>query len=288
MIKLSPPVIKCADVFSACLTSLPDTDEGKSYVEKLNKIKNETYTEWQLFDSRVAIVELHLFKPSKHAKKSQLVIGDVSKEDFVKLYTDYMVKGGSVSRNVYDIIRACSNGLCPLCGISTVTTVDHYLPKARYPAFSIHTKNLVPACDTCNKGKGSSTYKSKESQPLHPYFSHAQFYLTDWIKANVLKTAPLSFSFYVAPPKGWSATDQARIKNHFEDFDLQTKYSVNASQFLTMIKGNIQNILNCGGDSTMVKDMLSSYADNEKPNSTLRVILYAMANDNDICKGLYL
>lgn len=288
MIKLSLPTIKCKDVFAACLTSLPENDEGKDYIEKLNKIKSKTLVEWRLFDHRVGTVDLHLFRASSHGNKSQSVIDEVSKDEFVKLYTEYMVKGGDVPRDIYNVIRASSNGLCPLCGISIVTTVDHYLPKARYPIFSIYTKNLVPACDTCNKGKGSSVYKSKESQPLHPYFSSSHFYRTDWIKANVLKTNPLSFLFYVNPPKSWSATDQERIKNHFNDFNLQAKYSVNASQFLTIIKQNIKSVLERGGDDKIVKETLISFADSEKPNSTLRVILYAMANDNDICNGLYL
>lgn len=288
MIQLSPPIIDCADIFAACLTSLPNTDEGNEFVTKLNKIKIKTQAEWELFDTRVGNVDLHLFDPCKHANKTQSVIDNVSKDDFVKLYTDYMVKGEDLPRNVYNIIRAYSNGLCPLCGIAVVTTVDHYLPKARYPVFSICLNNLVPACDTCNKGKGSSVYKTKKSQPLHPYFSPSHFYRTDWIKANVLKTIPLSFIFYADPPEDWSPTDQERAKNHFKDFDLGNKYSVNASQFLTIINGSIQKILNSGGNDKHVKDTLISYARNEKPNTTLRAILYAMANDNDICKGLYL
>ncbi|WP_353167585.1 hypothetical protein [Providencia sp.] len=289
MIKLSPPLIKCPDILAACLSSVSNTREGTEYINKFNLIKNKINAEWQLFDDRADTIDLHLFNYSRHAHKEQLVIDDVSKDDFVKLYTEYMVKGDTLPRSIYNTIRASSNNICPLCGISIVTTIDHYLPKARYPIFSIYTNNLVPACDTCNKGKGSSTYTSKESQPLHPYFSAPHFYATDWIKANVLKTSPLSFDFYADPPDHWDANDKARVINHFSDFNLAAKYSVNASQFLTLINNNmIQIILDSGGDSNAVKDVLVSSAAREKPNTTLRIILYAMADDDEICNGLYL
>ena len=288
MIKLLPPDIKCPDILTACLSSVSNTSEGTEYVNKFNLIKNKINAEWQLFDHRANTIDLHLFSHSRHAYKEQLVIDNVSKDDFVKLYTEHMVKGETLPRNIYNTIRASSNNICPLCGISFVTTIDHYLPKARYPIFSIYTNNLVPACDTCNKGKGSSTYTSKESQPLHPYFSAPHFYETDWIKANILKTSPLSFDFYVDPPNHWDENDKGRVINHFSGFNLAAKYSVNASQLLTLIKGIIQKILDSGGDYNTVKDTLISYAEDQKPNSTLKIILCAMANDNEICTGLYL
>lgn len=53
-----------------------------------------------------------------------------------------MLKNGSAARKVYDKLRASSKGICPLCGIHGVDTLDHYLPKARYPLFSVNPKIL--------------------------------------------------------------------------------------------------------------------------------------------------
>ena len=39
---------------------------------------------------------------------------------------------------------------CPFCGIGTVSTLDHYLPKSKYPALAITPKNMIPACRDCN------------------------------------------------------------------------------------------------------------------------------------------
>lgn len=42
---------------------------------------------------------------------------------------------------------------CPFCGISELSTLDHYLPKELYPEFSVFPKNLVPSCAVCNTRK---------------------------------------------------------------------------------------------------------------------------------------
>jgi len=59
---------------------------------------------------------------------------------------------------------------CPLCGSLHSGTLDHLLPKERFPAFSIFSKNLVPACK-CNGNKGQLLVGPLPgARILHPYF----------------------------------------------------------------------------------------------------------------------
>lgn len=67
--------------------------------------------------------------------------------------------------------------LCPYCGEKiTVVEIDHFLPKSKYPLFSIYSQNLVPSCIECNKEK-----KEEIELPIsHPFkFNHL-----DHIKFN--------------------------------------------------------------------------------------------------------
>lgn len=48
------------------------------------------------------------------------------------------------------------NNYCPLCGVNLVNTMDHFIPQKGYPLFSVHPLNLIPSCDTCNKGKSNN------------------------------------------------------------------------------------------------------------------------------------
>ncbi|WP_312708295.1 hypothetical protein [Stenotrophomonas sp.] len=58
---------------------------------------------------------------------------------------------------------------CTMCGSPNCGTLDHVLPKAIYPEFSLFSANLVPAC-LCNN-KRNNIYRGKAGERvLHPYF----------------------------------------------------------------------------------------------------------------------
>lgn len=62
--------------------------------------------------------------------------------------------------------------VCPYCDKSTISRtevqVDHFLPKSKFPLLSIHWRNFVLACNTCNDklNKGEMWYLPV----LHPFF----------------------------------------------------------------------------------------------------------------------
>ncbi len=288
MRKISYPRIDCHDVYLTCLQSVANTAQGRGYKIKLTAISPLVKAEWDAYEDRTGSTDLHLFQFCAHGNKNQRIINDVTKHELMTLYTEYMVKGRESARNIYDILRSSSNGLCPLCGIGFVSTLDHYLPKARYPVFSVNPKNLIPACDTCNKGKGSSTYSTKESQPLNPYFSSDIFYTQDWLKARVIKSRPLSFEFYVDPPDDWSPVDKQRVRNHFTDFNIGEKYSIHASLFLDSINSIINMIRSSGGTPELVSEQFRNSANNEMNNTLLRAMYFSVSADLEICGGEFL
>ncbi|TPJ42888.1 HNH endonuclease signature motif containing protein [Mesorhizobium sp. B2-7-1] len=60
--------------------------------------------------------------------------------------------------------------MCPFCGgLGHTWTLDHYLPKANFPAYSVNPSNLVPCCRDCNSGKNASFGAELHEQTLHPY-----------------------------------------------------------------------------------------------------------------------
>jgi hypothetical protein len=59
---------------------------------------------------------------------------------------------------------------CPMCGSFSCFTLDHLLPRASYPEFSIFSKNLVPACDCNNLRSNNVRGVSPEQRLFHPYY----------------------------------------------------------------------------------------------------------------------
>ncbi|UNM22340.1 hypothetical protein K0P33_13190 [Pseudomonas sp. ArH3a] len=72
-------------------------------------------------------------------------------------------------------IRDVLIGSCPMCGNSAVGTVEHYLPKAPFPEFSVFSWNLVPSCNSCNQKRGSRHTNGVKHKLLHPIFDENIF-----------------------------------------------------------------------------------------------------------------
>ena len=103
--------------------------------------------------------------------KHRTVAPDVTKAEMEKVYTQRMAKVGAPGREIYDeIFSAPPGGRCPLCVQRSVTTLDHHLPKALFPALAVTPLNLVPACSDCNKAKLGASPDTARDAPLHPYY----------------------------------------------------------------------------------------------------------------------
>lgn len=285
MNKVNFPALHCDDVYATCLLSVGP--RSLDYKIKLNRISEVVATSWQQFDDRCTPKNLHLFPPCHPRNKEQVITGNVTKDDLMNLYTRHMLKLGSESRKIYDKLRAASNGVCPLCGIHGVATLDHYLPKARYPLFSVNPKNLIPACQNCNDGKSDSVFVNASDLTLYPYNDDNKFYKTDWISATIATSnGILVFDFFPDPPKKWLNVERQRVINHFKNFSLRSKYSINAAQFVTTINSDIRRML-LNGDHNVVQSHYQELAGKVPFNSTLRVMYNAIAKDLNICRGDY-
>lgn len=72
---------------------------------------------------------------------------------------------------IEEIRHHLSAGVCPTCGSQSSSTTDHVLPKAAWPVYSFFSKNLVPACDQCNRKKSDKFFGDAEgARPIHPYY----------------------------------------------------------------------------------------------------------------------
>lgn len=168
-----------------------------------------------------------------HGDPEQIILGDLTKGELVDLYDTGMVKSKGGARTKYDQIKLLARDECPYCGgcgefvdEEGIGTLDHFLPKARFPVFSILPANLVPACATCNTGMGSNFPTNPNLQPLHPYFDAPHIFEEKWTKATVSEQDPVIVTFDLDVPAGWSDKDSQRVSQHFEDCKLRGRYRV--------------------------------------------------------------
>ncbi len=284
MKKLPLPNYIFLNIYSTCLQ-----DFNPAKLPAMMGISQNIPTYEALYQQRATNSTLYQSTQSRHGHSGDIVVGNVTKADLVSLYEDCFVKTGTNGRVLYDAIRASSDGLCPLCGIGSVSTLDHYLPKARYPLYSVHPHNLVPACMDCNKGKGSAVLNSSIEEPLHPYFVSQHFIDEHWITAEIIETTPVTVRFYPTPPTAWGQDCQQRAVNHFNDFKLASRYKTQASLLFTMFTDRVSELKHEQGLSTgEIQAHFLARLPTQPPNSITRALMEAIAQSEWFCSELYL
>jgi hypothetical protein len=194
----------------------------------------------------------------------ELVSGGATKDDMVWLYDTKFVQDGG--RKFYDkIMLLPKNGICPMCGKRTVSTLDHYLPKTKYPTYAVTAFNLLPSCSDCNKAKQTKIITSREEETIHPYYD--DFNDEVWIKANIIEEFPIGFNFNVYKPASWTDEKFKRAVNHFDTFHLNALYSSHAADRFAPYKIQLKRLYSRGGEKAIKEDI----EDRSESNKEIRL-----------------
>ncbi|GBQ99039.1 hypothetical protein AA23498_3397 [Acetobacter nitrogenifigens DSM 23921 = NBRC 105050] len=122
---------------------------------------------------------------------------------------------------------------CPLCGYGDPTTLDHYLPRSKYKALAIYPRNLIPACQPCNRKKGTAAPKGNKGF-IHAYYENLPDHWNDepFLHAKVSYTrGTLRVIFSISHPTLSSQTVE-RLRYQFEKLELNTRYAAPINNFL--------------------------------------------------------
>jgi 5-methylcytosine-specific restriction endonuclease McrA len=285
MIKLPLPTDTQVKSLESCLSEIPESK--KDYKLRLNNAKSKLEEQSELYFDRASTLNLHECEFSKIANSDALVPGcgdEVTKGDLIDLYTDILSNPKKESRSIYDRLKL-SSGWCTLCLISETETLDHYLPKARYPAFSVDPQNLIPACNKCNKGKGASLLKERKDNVLHPYFSSSKFYDDLWLKVEVIEETPVRVRFFTEAPEDWTGEDITLLENHFKDFDIADKFAKFITSHLSTAIDDVNLAINKNKRSIeAIKEDFGFKADNRtNKNSPVTALFKALSENTWFC-----
>lgn len=268
MKKLPKPELDAREVFSACVDAIPNAELAMRFADvvgNLSALEND-------YQARTVTSELHLYPASEWGKGDQIVIANLTKTQFNDLYSTYMVPATRPARVYYDkLLNSVPLGKCPLCGFGQVSTLDHFMSKAYYPYFAVLPINLVPVCADCNKKKASSVLK-EHSQSSHPYFEVPEIETGTWLYAKVVESSPATASFAVAPPQHWPEKLCVRIKNHFHDLELDSRFAIEAASEMTTLSDYLGEI----GSSERIGEHLRMTARTERLHrrNTWKAALY--------------
>jgi len=276
MRKLKKPEDLPKDVFNTCISNMRENDLKR----RLRLCESAIVDASIEFDLKASNAMLHTIAISNN------VAGEVSVAEMENVYTQKMVPQDSPGRIIYDkLISAPDFGRCPLCGQRIVSTLDHHLPKARYPALAVTPFNLVPSCQDCNKTKLAMTPIKSEEETLHPYYDNIEG--DYWLYCRVVENNPVSLLYFVDPPGNWSEILRIRIENHFNVFHLAELYSTYAAEELANIYFSLQNLNQNKGENGVRNHLYEEAVSRARSlkNSWQTAMYRALANSDWFCTG---
>ena len=246
MLRLDMPPYNYSEVLEYCRNGITgDTDLLKKLNDNYVLLENVE----ACYVKSASIGELYTIHVTQNNQKDDpIVIGDLKKSDLIKLYSTYFAKTGKPARIIYDAMMAAAKEKCPFCGgIGRPRNLDHFLPKAHDPQFSVLPLNLVPSCRDCNMdGKGSDFATKEDDQVLHPYLDQQLFFSEQWVFARYLPGVgqePGAIEYFVDPPAYWSNAQKRRVEKHFNDFDLGVRFSKEAGPRLLTYLEQMRSVM---------------------------------------------
>ncbi|WP_193188988.1 HNH endonuclease [Nisaea sediminum] len=231
------------------------------------------------YDSLAEDGEMHLI--SSHTSG----VGNVEGKDLIKNYTLRMARKGVPARAIYDALMILpKNNRCPYCNFGSIESLDHILPKAVYPEFSVKPMNLVGCCDRCNKKKDDAFPTCSDDGFLHPYFEHVNH--VTWLVADIERTTPAAATFRVGAPN-LDSDLLARVEKQFAHLELDRVYSDAAAEEIADIEDALIEVFDAGGEAAVSAHLSTQCRSRRRANlNSWRAALYdALAQSDWYCRG---
>lgn len=258
MLRLDEPAHSYAAVLDVCLEGITG---NKLLRAKFEACRTEILAAGDHYVASSAIGELCSIVPTPEGVENPIVITEMTKSDLVRVYNQYFVADGKPARKIYDDLMVAARERCPFCGgIGRPRNLDHFLPKARFPQFSVFPKNLVPSCRDCNfDGKSDRFATCPEDQLIQPYTDKDKFFCEQWIFAEFsgsISDPQAELKYFVRPPISWSDVDKQRAMKHFDTFELPVRYAVKAAEQRGTVVSQIRHMQGAGLSVQAIREIL--------------------------------
>jgi hypothetical protein len=144
---------------------------------------------------------------------------------------------------------------CPNCTIEKVASLDHYIPKGKFPDFSVNPINLVPCCSTCNSKK-KEKWRGDENLLFINLYSDVipekQYLFVDIVSKT-------EFKFELKNINNIDLDLFKVIESHYSKLDLLQRFRENSDEEISefnLFVSSIQEIMN---DKEEIKQFIENH-----------------------------
>ncbi|MBU2883664.1 HNH endonuclease [Psychrosphaera sp. B3R10] len=233
MKRLTLPNISFNDMLVKCSEGMEQVNVRNNFISVFPTF----YVKEQQYQALSLAGNLYTYPKVNPLTNTTPVVGHLTKRKLVNLYENNLRDKDKPARDYYDALLVSSGERCPFCGdIGQTKNLDHFLPKAHFPEFSVMPLNLVPSCRDCNMGEKGQAYATVEDeQAIHPYVDKGIFYQEQWVYAEYIDEDDGAVVYSVQCPAAWSPEEKNRARNHFNGLDLANRYSLEAGKHLSEV-----------------------------------------------------
>lgn len=276
---IKPNVNKCIFYYS-CIGKRK-TSINKNLLNKASLIENAAIE----YEVKAEARELYKLGPLSDEELDPLTSGNL-----INLYTNFS-RLKSKNRIEYDkLLASAQRALCCFCSIGEPSELDHFLPKTKFPEFSVLPVNLLPICHWCNKLKLDDAPKSVTESYIHPYFE--EYSEVEWLVANLnfIQDYPIATYQIKNDLKLSNAELACKLEYQFKKLELNKRYSERANVIITEMHHRLRNLHKSGG-AEKVKfhlDELAKYEFQNNKYSWVRALYISLSKSNEFCELLWL
>ena len=205
----------------------------------------------------------------------------VTAKELKRLYS--RLRDGALARMYYDrLIAHAIDDRCPYCSDRDPATLDHYLAKSVFGAYSVLPANLVPSCERCNSKKGNFEQSNRGSHGavLHPYFDDVSE--DHWLKARIVDNGGPVARFYVDQGAIADPALRTRASMHLNALRLKKYFKVKAGQEINNLDRKLPAVLAKRGRSAVIDHLLdqADFRAGERVNCWERAVYEALAESD--------
>lgn len=176
--------------------------------------------------------------PNVHALQA-ITLTKPQREALIDGYEGRTVQIKRRLAQMVDSLPAANADLCPYCSLDQNPDLDHFLPKAPFPEFSLHAANLIPICTPCNRKKLNAFKDANGARILlNPAFEPSID--ATILEATISYPAQKVFVTYEINDHGLLAPgERAVVGRHFKRLGLASRYQKRAHGFLASFKAGL-------------------------------------------------
>ena len=127
------------------IKSKRNSTQDVDYKERIKLLKDNVAALFVVFDEHHKNNNQTLLEPYGYVLKD--------KEDLLKLYNPSAKKLIELKESITTVLDNRVMNKCQYCTITTISSLDHVIPKEEFPEYAVNPNNLIPSCSTCNSSK---------------------------------------------------------------------------------------------------------------------------------------